>query len=138
METVKDINDKECLKTQLLPVFSKYQKDLVAAYLFGSLAEGTQSSLSDIDIAVLLQSRDKKNAAALRVRLHADLCRVLKRNDVDLVVLNLSGNLILNDQIIRQGVTLYSTDDDAKDEFELNVLHRCTDFKFQRCYVMGM
>ena len=130
--------NKESLKAQLLPVFLKYREELVVVYLFGSVAEGTQSSLSDIDIAVLFKSRNKKNLATLRLRLYADLCRVLKRNNVDLLVMSLSGNLILNDQIIRYGVTLYIADDSTKDEFELNVLHRCTDFKFQRYYAMGV
>ena len=130
--------DKESLKAQLLPVFLKYREELVVVYLFGSVAEGTQSSLSDIDIAVLFKSRNKKNLATLRLRLYADLCRVLKRNNVDLLVMSLSGNLILNDQIIRHGVTLYIADNSTKDEFELNVLHRCTDFKFQRYYAMGV
>lgn len=70
--------------------------------------------------------------------MYADLCRRLKRNDVDLVLLNLSGNLILNDEIVRHGKVLYATNDEARDEFELKVLHRCLDFKFQRQYALGV
>lgn len=132
--------DKKRLQTQLLPVFSKYRKELVVVYLFGSLADGTESSASDIDIAVLLRNRDKKNAATLKLHMYADLCRALGRNDVDLVVLNLSGNLILNDLITRHGIVLYSADDsyDEKTDFELKVMHRCTDFKRQRYQTMGV
>ncbi|MCK5851304.1 MAG: nucleotidyltransferase domain-containing protein [Kiritimatiellae bacterium] len=132
--------DKKRLQAQLLPVFSKYHKELVVAYLFGSMANGTESPSSDIDIAVLLRNRDKKSTVTLRLHLHADLCRALGRNDIDLVVLNLSGNLILNDQIARHGFVLYSTDDtdDEKTDFELKVIHRCTDFKLQRYQVMGV
>lgn len=138
MEAECKLVDGEHLRTQLLPVFFKYRQELVVAYLFGSVAEGTHSPLSDVDIAVLFKSRNKKNLATLKLQLYADVCRALKRNDVDLVVLSLSGNLILNDQIIRHGVTLYSADDASKDEFELKVLHRCADFKFQRHYAMGV
>ena len=130
--------DMECVKTELAPVFSGYREEIVAAYLFGSMAGGVTYPSSDIDIAVLTRNRDKKSRAALKLRLYADLCRSLKRNDVDLVLLDLSGNLILNDEIVRHGKVLYSTDDDAREEFELIVLHRCADFKFQRRYVMGV
>ncbi|MEA1921702.1 MAG: nucleotidyltransferase domain-containing protein [Pseudomonadota bacterium] len=133
-------HDKQRLQTQLLPFFTKYRKELVVVYLFGSKADGTETSSSDIDIALLLRDRDKKNTATLQLHMYADLCRALGRNDVDLVVLNLSGNLILKDQITRHGVVLYSTDDtnDEKTDFELKVMHRCTDFKSQRYQVMGV
>jgi predicted nucleotidyltransferase len=122
----------------LIPIFFKYQEEIVAAYLFGSTAKGINSSESDIDIAVLLRNRDKKSGAALKFHLYADLCRQLKRNDIDLVLLNLSGNLILNDEIVRHGQILYTNDDTAREEFELKVLHRCIDFKLQRRYAMGV
>lgn len=131
---------KKDLQTQLSPFFSKYKEELVAVYLFGSLAHGTNSSSSDIDIAVLLNSHAKINAATLKLHLYADLCRALKRDDIDLVILNLSGNLILNDQITRHGIVLYSTDDndDEKTDFELKALHRSIDFKSHRHLVMGV
>lgn len=42
--------DAEQLKMALIPIFSKYQEEIVAAYLFGSTAKGINSSGSDIDI----------------------------------------------------------------------------------------
>jgi predicted nucleotidyltransferase len=130
--------DMEYVKAKLAPIFSRYHEAIVAAYLFGSTAKGVASPSSDIDIAVLIRSGDKISGSDLKFRLYADLCRTLKRDDVDLVLLKLSGNLILNDEIVRHGKLLYSTDDDARVEFELNVLHRCTDFRFQRRYAMGV
>ena len=130
--------DLEQLKIELTPSFFKYKDDIVAAYLFGSTAKGVISSLSDIDIAVLTRNSDKKNGAALKFSLYADLCRKLNRNDIDLVLLNLSGNLILNDEIVRHGKVLYTNDDEAREDFELNVLHSYIDFKFQRQYAMGV
>lgn len=130
--------DAEELKSELIVSFSKYRKEIIAAYLFGSTAKGTTSPSSDIDIALLTRNSDKKNGASLKFRLYADICRTLKRNDIDLVLLNLSGNLILNDEIIRYGKVFYSNDDEAREEFELKVLHSSTDFKFQRHYAMGV
>lgn len=130
--------DPEQLKKELAAVFFKYSKDIVTAYLFGSTAKGVASSSSDIDIALLLHDNDKTSGAAIKFSLYADLSRTLKRNDIDVILLNESKNLILNDEIIRHGKVLYSTDDEAREEFELNVLHRSTDFKFQRHYAMGV
>lgn len=130
--------DPEQLRNELAAVFFKYSKDIVTAYLFGSMAKGVASSSSDIDIALLLHNNDKTSATDLKFRLYADLCRTLKRNDIDVMLLNISGNLILNDEIVRHGKVLYSTDDEAREEFELKVLHSSTDFKFQRHYAMGV
>jgi len=126
------------LKRTLLPIFLLYPKEIIAAYIFGSTVKGTMSSSSDIDIAVLLRSGDKKKGATLKFRLYADLCRKLKSNDVDLLLLNLSGNLVLNNEVIRQGEVIYSSDDEAREEFELKILHRHTDFRSQRRYNMGV
>jgi len=130
--------DFEQLKMELFAIFSKYQQAIITAYLFGSMAKGVASSSSDIDIAVLLQNNDKASATDLKFRLYADLSRTLKRNDIDVVLLNESSNLILKDEIVRHGKVLYSTDDEAREEFELNVLHSSTDFKYQRHYAMGV
>ncbi len=130
--------DFDQLKRELSAVFAKYQQAIISAYLFGSTAKGVTSSSSDIDIALLLHNNDKTSGVALKFSLYADLCRTLKRNDIDLLLLNTSGNLILNDEIIRHGKVLFSTDDEAREVFELNVLHRSTDFKFQRHYAMGV
>lgn len=130
--------DFEQLKRDLAAVFLKFSKDIITAYLFGSTANGEASSSSDIDIALLLHDNDKTSGAALKFSLYADLCRTLKRNDIDVLLLNTSSNLILNDEIVRHGKVLYSTDDGAREEFELNVLHNSTDFKFQRYYAMGV
>ncbi|MDF1581646.1 MAG: nucleotidyltransferase domain-containing protein [Desulfuromonadales bacterium] len=122
---------------EIASVFADYQEEIVAAYLFGSTAKGINGPSSDIDIAVLLRNHDNKSGATLRFRLYADLCRKLKRNDIDLVLLSLRGNLILNDEIVRNGQVLYASDDAAREDFELKLLHRCTDFKTQRRYAMG-
>lgn len=128
----------EDLKTILAPIFEKHAECLTAAYLFGSLAEGTQTFRSDIDIALLLNTVDKKNVAELKVAIYTDICRALKRNDIDIVILSLSGNLLLNDQIVRKGQLLYSSDEDLQKGFEVSLLHRCIDFKKQRHLSMGV
>ena len=130
--------DTEKLKNELAPEFAKYRDDIVAVYLFGSTASGATSPSSDIDIAVLAHTNDKAGSATLKLNLYADLCRKLKRNDIDLVMMNSNGNLILNDEIVRNGHILYSRNNEMRETFEQNVLHRAIDFKFQRHYAMGV
>ena len=126
------------LKKTLLPVFRKYKDEVIAAYLFGSAAKDESTSSSDIDIALLLSGRQRESFMDLRFRLYADFCRILKRNDIDLVLLNLSGNLILQDEIVRNGVVLYDGNPELRIEFESKVLHDSIDFKNQRLQVIGV
>lgn len=130
--------DRDRLKKELAQEFVKYRDDIVAAYLFGSTASGVTSPSSDIDIAVLAQTRDKAGRVTLKLNLYADLCRKLKRNDIDLVLLDLNGNLMLNDEIVRNGHIIYTSNNEMREAFELNVQHRAMDFKFQRYCAMGV
>ena len=130
--------EMEQLKNELAHIFAEYQGEIIAAYLFGSMAKGEPSPSSDIDIAILMRNAERSNGVSLKFRLYPDLCRKLKRNDIDLVLLNLSGNLMLNDEIVRNGKVIFSTDDDAREIYEVSVLHRATDFKFQRHYALGV
>lgn len=126
------------LQTKLAPVFARHAGEIAAAYLFGSTAAGTAHERSDIDIAILMRASDKTRAAAVKVSLYADICRKLGRNEIDLVILSHDGNIILNDEVIRKGKVLFAADRETMDSFELTILHRCLDFKFQRQLAMGV
>jgi predicted nucleotidyltransferase len=63
-------------------------KDIVAAYLFGSVARGREREGSDVDIAILLDERQgKPDRKAILDRLLPALGRAL-RKDVHLLILN--------------------------------------------------
>lgn len=130
-------NDEHYLKT-LAPLFKKYSGDLVAAYIFGSVAEGTAHSKSDIDIAVLPEGSDKQELFALKEALYADLCRALKRDDVDLVILKLSNNVMLIDRIIHKGCLIWEKDVAQRKAFEAEKLHQILDFKEHRYRSLGV
>jgi uncharacterized protein len=125
------------IKKLLQLILEKYRNEIVSAYLFGTGAGGEMHPMSDIDIAVLL-SETAGPPSGLKLSLYADFCRVLKRNDIDVVVLNRASNLILLDQVIRHGVLLFDRDRDLREEFEQRVLHRAIDFKNQRFANMGI
>ncbi len=130
--TANEVRDK------LSPIFEKYKGRVVFAYLFGSAAQGSVYPLSDVDIAVFLSEGTRVSYYNAKLSLHADFCRALKRNDIDVVVLNTATNIILLDEIIRSGAVLFDLDTDLREEFELKILHQAMDFKEQRKAVVGI
>lgn len=130
--TSNDITEK------LRPVIEKYKDNILFAYLFGSAARNDSRPLSDIDIAVFLHKGEKGTYFDLKLAIHADICRVLKRNDIDVVILNIATNIMLLDEIIRHGVVLFDGDRDFREVFEYKILHQAIDFKEQRKAVVGV
>ena len=119
-------------------VLGRYRAEITAGYLFGSVAGGEVGALSDIDVAVLCSGSLDENTGDLRFRLYADLCRALQRNDIDLVILNTALNLVLKDEIVRNGILVHETDTETREEFEVRVIHSCIDFKRQRQRIVGV
>ena len=120
----------------LQKVFIKYEQ-IAFAYLFGSVAVGEQTALSDLDIAVYLR-KGARFSFEDTLHFQGDCCRVLKRNDVDVLVLNNTRNLILLDAVIRKGHIVYNVAPQLRDDFELETLHIAHDFKLQRQRELGV
>jgi predicted nucleotidyltransferase len=129
--------DIQVIKSVLTPVFEKLRDKIVASYLFGSVATKEANAASDIDIAVLLYSKGLNFVSDVRLALYADCCRALKRNDVDIVLLNRTKNIFLLDEIVRNGVVLFEGDTGLREEFESRILHDAIEFKQHRLKVMG-
>jgi len=108
------------------------------AYLFGSRTNDTATLTSDIDIAVYIRDEGEISLMDIKMSLHADLCRALQRNDVDLVVLNSISNTLMLENIVRQGSVIYDTDREAREDFEVLALHRAIDFRTHRKAIMGI
>ncbi len=125
------------IKRLLKAIFEKDGR-ILFAYLFGSIVKGDVAHLSDIDVAVYLSGIDDDSLFDAKLSLHGEICRALKRNDVDLLVLNRAANKILLEDIIRTGMTIYDRDVDARVDFEVKVLHQAIDFKTHRRAVMGI
>ena len=125
------------LKKTLSIVFQRH-KNVLFSYLFGSMAKGEVSPLSDIDIAVYLDNIDPNAIFDMKLSLHADICRALKMNNVDMVILNTLNNDMLIDDIIRHGIVIYDRNTALREHFEIMAIHRAIDFKTQRLAVMGV
>ncbi|MCP4021070.1 MAG: nucleotidyltransferase domain-containing protein [Desulfobacteraceae bacterium] len=108
------------------------------AYLFGSQAKGTSSVKSDLDIAVFLDHSVKDRFFDIKTNLYLQLSRTLKRNDIDIIIINQCRNIILLNQIITNGQLLYEKNKSARLDYEQKILHSAIDFKSQRKMVMGV
>lgn len=109
--------------TALAPVFDRYP--VIAAYLFGSQATGATTPLSDVDIAVLL-APDVASPGEIQVMLMSDLMGVLRRNDVDVVVLN-SAPPLLKHRAVFRGRLLFCRDHAVRTTFEAAALREYLD-----------
>ncbi len=134
---MKELTIKKLIP-KLVPLFDRYSDDLIAAYIFGSIAENKAHSRSDIDIAVLPVSWDKQYLFGLKDSLYTDLCRLLKRDDIDLILLKASKNLMLIDRIIHQGTLIWEKDIIQRKEFEAKKLHEILDFTEHRQRTLGV
>lgn len=102
-------------------------------YLHGSHAHGRQTSLSDIDLAVLLApdlGRDTDTILGVTTAL-VDVCG---RDDVDLAVLDTAGSLI-KDRVVRHGRLVYARSERDRIAFEAAALAEGLDFRhYSRAY----
>jgi len=112
-----------------LTTFLATQEDIVAAYLFGSLAQGRATPRSDIDIAVLLKRAARPEASDLdrQLQLMDEFCRYADR-EVDVVILNTAPPL-LRHQVLRYGRRIFERDRQARVDFEVRVGREYEDVK---------
>ncbi|MHB1047399.1 MAG: type VII toxin-antitoxin system MntA family adenylyltransferase antitoxin [Thermoanaerobaculia bacterium] len=102
---------------------------VVAAYLFGSHAEGRSHRESDVDVAVLLDDRIYPTVAErseARVRIASWLVGALSVNDVDLLVLN-GAPPLLGRKVVTDGLSVHVADAERAREFVRDVQLRAAD-----------
>jgi predicted nucleotidyltransferase len=98
--------------------FLNKQKRVELAYLFGSVAEGKEGKLSDVDLAVFLdESLSKLERFNLQLKLISELTGILKTDRIDLVIMN-DAPLTLNYEIIKANHPLLVRDEGQKIDFE--------------------
>ena len=87
--------------------------DVVAIYVFGSMADGRTHSTSDVDLALLAGG---PLDPAVRFEIAQDLALAANR-DVDLVDLR-TATTVMRMQVVGSGRCLYSADDSEREAFE--------------------
>ena len=118
------------IKTMLADYFQR-QEEIEIAYIFGSIARGTESALSDIDIAILIddqQINEDKFRYGYKAEILADLMKILKTNNVDLAILN-EANTLLRHRVLYHGKLIYSKNEKKRIEFQTNTIDKYIDFK---------
>ena len=124
------------IQKKLTKLFENYKEKIVFAYWFGSFAKGDASRLSDIDIAFYANSTS--DLFDLKLALYGDCSRLLRRNDIDIVVLNGLKNLILADEIITNGFLVYDSNPTIRMNYEVRIHHQAIDFRHQRRMLIGV
>jgi predicted nucleotidyltransferase len=102
--------------------FLRGQKDVKVAYLFGSAAKGELGPLSDIDIAVYLDEKlSKAERNKKELFLIYEISGILNTDKFDLVVMN-DSPLLLNFNIIRDGLLLKKENESEKVKLETSII----------------
>jgi len=108
----------------------KKEADIVLAYLFGSAARGEMTSLSDIDIGILFNSRiNAMRKYDLKLELMGDVSSACGLNRIDIVDME-KGSTLLNYNIIKHGKILKSEDENKRVRFETSILSKYLDEKY--------
>ncbi len=115
--------------TENLKDFFSKREEIQFAIIFGSLAKGTANKLSDVDIAVMVDPHFVDTSPyGYHATLTADLMQKLKRNDVDVIMLD-EAPILLRYQVLRYGNFIYIRDKQARIQFQVDTLNQYDDFK---------
>lgn len=113
---------------ELIARYLEKQDDIVAAYLFGSQARGTQRDKSDIDVAVLFSSEgDKLARFDRRLEIIIALERVLGKK-VDVIDIQ-AAPLLLQHHILLDGRLLVDKHPQRRVDFEVASRRQYFDLK---------
>ena len=105
--------------------------EIEAAYIFGSVAQGTNNDLSDIDIAILIDDQQINEGVfryGYKAEIIADLIKMLKTSNVDLVILN-EANTLLRHRVLYHGKLIHSKNEKKRIQFQTSTIDKYIDFK---------
>jgi predicted nucleotidyltransferase len=107
--------------------FESRRSDVVAVYLFGSVARSQAGPASDVDVAVLLAADPRPDLDGLLLGEEAELEKALGV-PVQLVVLN-TASCDLVHRVLRDGVLLLDRDPAARVRFEVRARNEFFDLQ---------
>jgi len=114
------------------------KSEVIFAYLFGSQARSSPHALSDVDLAIYLDTdRPDESNALLKVWSHLEMRT--GRGDFDLVALNSATPLLAHRAVVR-GRLIFSRDEGRRRRFVEEVVRRYLDakplYRLQRHYLI--
>ncbi|MBM4046503.1 MAG: nucleotidyltransferase domain-containing protein [Planctomycetes bacterium] len=99
--------------------YLKGRREIVCAYLFGSVARGEADAASDLDVAILLDGAEAKDhSLAVMVEIEQALKQRLGDVSVDVVVLN-DASLRFAHEVIATGKLAFARDDEERVDYEV-------------------
>ena len=107
--------------------FTAQAGEVVAAYLFGSVARGTAGARSDVDVAVLYAAPPPPTLEGLPLDLEARIERLVGR-PAQVIVLN-TAPVGLAHRVLRDGVLLLDRDPSARIRFEVRARNEFFDLQ---------
>ena len=112
----------QVLYHRLQEYFSSFS-EIEFAYIFGSYATGRQHKNSDLDIAIYLNDKAKKQHSKFcsndnQAKIISELVQITHINDIDLIILN-TAPALLKYQIVTSGRRIFCKDDILRKRFEL-------------------
>lgn len=90
-----------------LSAFFKAHSEVKLVYFFGSRSRREHGKLSDYDFAVYLDSRNKARMYEIKVDLIVKISQLLKTDNIDVVILNLTNNADLKYLVVKEGRLIY-------------------------------
>ncbi|MCL4377170.1 MAG: nucleotidyltransferase domain-containing protein [Actinobacteria bacterium] len=124
------IIDLNLIKTKLEDFFSK-RKEVLFAYIFGSLVTKKNNKFSDIDIAIYIDLKkieEQDYRYGYKAEIITDLMKFLKTDRVDLVLLN-SAAPLLRHRVIYFGKLIYNINEKERINFQVETINRYVDYK---------
>lgn len=112
---------------ELKKLFGNF-KPIIACYLFGSRATYYKRQESDLDLAVIVDDRNKCN----EFELNRHLARIAFPYEIDLSLVDFSSSPYLLFQIIKNGKCLYQRSLEERINFEARILHEFYDSQHRR------
>ncbi|MEA3355929.1 MAG: nucleotidyltransferase domain-containing protein [Candidatus Bipolaricaulota bacterium] len=132
VQLVMIMTGAETIRKKIEPYFAQ-RKEVLLAYLFGSVAQGRANRLSDIDIALLVDEKESerlntKQPYGYKATVIADLMGLLQTNEIDLILLHEAPPLLTN-EVISEGSLLFCRDENVRVAFEVTAKHKYIDTK---------
>jgi predicted nucleotidyltransferase len=111
----------------LRELFAAEPGNIIAAYLFGSVARGTAGARSDVDVAILYAAAPPHTLEGLPLDLEGRIERVLGR-PAQVIVLN-TAPVNLVHHVLRDGVLLLDREPGARIRFEVKARNEYFDLQ---------
>jgi predicted nucleotidyltransferase len=121
------------MKNNLITLIKHYFRDkpeVIAVYLFGSQTKGEKRRSSDVDIGILLNTKNRAAEIEKRNQYMVDLANIL-RKEIHPIILNSAGEELMR-QIFEKGDCILIKNQKKLSLFKMTMFARIADFGYYR------